>query len=72
MKCEDTDGKANGSSCRPAYAGMGQARRKGYFYIHLRLLPSPAHPDDIVVVRAFVVTGLLKDMLLDGCLTREA
>lgn len=49
--------------------------RKGYFYIHLRLLPSPVRiliPDDIVVVRAFVVTGLLEDMLLDGCLTREA
>lgn len=54
---------------------MGQARRKGYFYIHLRLLPSPVRILMIswtVVVRAFVVTGLLEDMLLDGCLTREA
>lgn len=75
MKCEDTDGKGNGSSCRPAYAGMGQAQRKGYFYTYLRLLPSPVRILMIswtVVVRAFVVTGLLEDMLLDGCLTREA
>lgn len=73
MKCEDTDGKANGSSCRPAYAGMGQARTEGLF-LHTSsfIAKSCAHPDDIVVVRAFVVTGLLEDMLLDGCLTREA
>lgn len=76
MKCEDTDGKANGSSCRPAYAGTGQARTEGLF-LHPSsfIAKSCAHPDDIVrwwFVPRFVVTGLLEDMLLDGCLTREA
>lgn len=52
---------------------MGQARTEGLF-LHPSsfIAKSCAHPDDIVVVRAFVVTGLLEDMLLDGCLTREA
>lgn len=74
MNCEDTYRRGGKRFfLQTSICWNGSSSTEGLFLHPASFIAkSCAHPDDIVVVRAFVVTGLLKDMLLDGCLTREA